>query len=411
MKVKIIRISTVPISLNILLKGQLKFLSKKFEIIGLSSQGNDLIEVGKREGIKTIAVDMERGINPLKDFISLVKLYNQLKKEKPIIVHSITPKAGLLTMLAGKMTGVPIRMHTFTGLIFPTRTGLTQKLLIKMDQLLCWSATNIYPEGNGVKQDLVKYKITNKPLKVLANGNVNGLDLEYFSKNNFSEETQAQLKKELNIQSNDFVFIFVGRLVGDKGINELVEAFQKLEIRDQKLGISSEPQISSLQSPISNSQSRIPKLLLVGPLETELDPLKEETLKEIKTNPNIINVGFQKDVRPYFAISNALVFPSYREGFPNVVIQSGAMELPSIVSDINGCNEIIVEGENGTIIPVKNAEAISIAMQKLMEDKAYYLSLKNNARPMIQSRYEQSVVWNALLDEYNSLINKLETRN
>ncbi|MGV0969254.1 glycosyltransferase family 4 protein [Empedobacter sp. ULE_I136] len=408
---KIIRTSTIPLSLNILLKGQLRFLANYFEVIGISSEGTDLKEIERREDIKTIAIQMERGISPIKDLISLFKLYVQFKKEKPQIVHSITPKAGLLTMLAGKMAGVPIRIHTFTGLIFPTKKGIMQKLLIKMDQLLCWSSTNIYPEGNGVKNDLIEYKITNKPLKVLANGNVNGIDLNYFSKDCNSEQIQSKLKKELGIQPDDFVFIFVGRLVGDKGINELVEAFQKLEIRDLKLGISSEHQISSLQSPISNSQSRIPKLLLVGPLETELDPLKEETLKEIELNKNIISVGFQKDVRPYFAISNALVFPSYREGFPNVVMQAGAMELPSIVSNINGCNEIIVEGENGTIIPVKNAEAITVAMQKLMEDKDYYLSLKNNARPMIQARYEQSVVWSALLDEYNSLINKLETRN
>lgn len=410
-RLKLIRITTIPLSLNVLLRGQLKFLSKRFDVIGVSSKGDDLIEVENREGVKTISVEMERGISPFKDLVSLFKLYQVLNKEKPQIVHSITPKAGLLTMLAGKMTGVPIRMHTFTGLIFPTRTGLLQKLLIKMDQLLCWAATNIYPEGNGVKEDLVNYQITSKPLKVLANGNVNGIDLNYFSKDCISEQIQSKLKKELGIQPDDFVFIFVGRLVGDKGINELVKAFQKLEIRDQKLGISSEPQISSLQSPISNSQSRNPKLLLVGPLETELDPLKSETLKEIETNPNIISVGFQKDVRPYFAIANALVFPSYREGFPNVVMQAGAMELPSIVSDINGCNEIIVEGENGTIIPVKNVEAISTAMQKLMEDKAYYLSLKNNARPMIQARYEQQVVWNALLDEYNMLIKKLDIKN
>jgi len=401
---KIIRTSTIPLSLNILLKGQLRFLANYFEVIGISSEGTDLKEIERREDIKTIAIQMERGISPIKDLISLFKLYVQFKKEKPQIVHSITPKAGLLTMLAGKMAGVPIRMHTFTGLIFPTRTGFTQKLLIKMDQLLCWSATHIYPEGNGVKQDLVKYNITNKPLKVLANGNVNGIDLNFFSKNNFSENDLSKLKNDLQISDNDFVFVFVGRLVGDKGINELVEAFQKLEI-------SSEPQISSLQSPISNFQSRIPKLLLVGPLESELDPLKEETLKEIENNENIISVGFQKDVRPYFAIADALVFPSYREGFPNVVMQAGAMGLPSIVSNINGCNEIIVEGQNGTIIPVKNTEAIKDAMQKMQSDLAYYQTLQINARPMIQSRYEQSVVWNALLDEYNMLIKKLDIKN
>lgn len=380
---KIIRTATIPESLLVLLRGQLQFLNNHFNVIGLSSSGDALHELEKQEKIHTITVNMERGISPLKDLISLYKLYVQFKKEKPIIVHSITPKAGLLTMLAGKMAGVPIRMHTFTGLIFPTRSGLMQKLLIKMDQLLCWAATNIYPEGNGVKNDLISYKITSKPLKVIANGNVNGIDLDHFNPNKYSDVAITELEKSLNINPNDLVFVFVGRLVGDKGINELVKAFSTLSVSDVKL-------------------------LLVGPFERELDPLKKETLHEIENNVNIISVGFQKDVRPYFAISNALVFPSYREGFPNVVIQAGAMELPSIVTNINGCNEIIIEGENGTIIQVKNNEAISNAMNKILNDKEYYERLKANARPMIKSRYEQSVVWNALLDEYNSLISKLK---
>ena len=382
MKTKLIRTSTVPESLYSLLKGQLQFLSQYYEIIGISSKGTFLDETSKRESVKVIGVAMVRGISPFNDLISLIGLYIQFRKEKPTIVHSITPKAGLLSMLAAKTAGVPIRMHTFTGLIFPTRTGAMQKLLIKMDQLLCWAATNIYPEGSGVKNDLISFNITSKPLKVLANGNVNGIDTHHFTPVQVSAEKQALLKHDLGIQPNDFVFIFVGRLVGDKGINELVEAF--------------------VQLPTPNT-----KLLLVGPFESELDPLQPETLKVIETHPNIISVGFQSDVRPYFAVSDCLVFPSYREGFPNVVMQAGAMELPSIVTDINGCNEIIIEGENGTIIPVKNIEAIKTAMQKMMNNKEFYLKLKENARPMIQSRYEQSVVWNALLEEYQMLIKDL----
>ena len=381
--VKIIRTSTIPLSLNILLKGQLKFLSDYFEVIGISSNGEELKEVNIREGVKVEAIEMERGISPLKDFVSLIKMYQQFKREKPTIVHSITPKAGLLTMLAGKFAGVPIRMHTFTGLIFPTRIGMMQKLLIKMDQLLCWAATNIYPEGNGVKSDLINFNITNKPLKILANGNVNGIDTTFFSRQQIDDHKQEKLKKELNIQPNDFVFIFVGRLVGDKGINELIEAFSKLKTQNSKL-------------------------LLVGPLESDLDPLQIFTLKEIENNPNIISVGFQKDVRSYFAISDVLTFPSYREGFPNVVLQAGAMEIPSIVSNINGCNEIIIEGKNGAIISVKNVEEILNAMSRISSDKEYYDFLKRNTRSLIQSRYEQSVVWNALLAEYNLLLSKLK---
>ncbi|SMP15508.1 glycosyltransferase family 4 protein [Chryseobacterium profundimaris] len=381
---KIIRTSTIPLSLNVLLKGQLKFLNGFFEIVGISSEGELLDEVKQREGIRTIAINMERGISPLKDLISLFRLYHILKSEKPAIVHSITPKAGLLTMLAGKMAGVPIRIHTFTGLIFPTKKGFIQKVLINMDRLLCSAATNIFPEGQGVKKDLINYKITSKPLKVIANGNVNGIDLNHFSAGKISEAQKEQLKKELNISESDFVFVFVGRLVGDKGINELVKAFSQISKNEER--------------------SKPVKLLLIGPLEEHLDPLQPETMEEIKNNPDILDLGFQKDVRPYFAISDALVFPSYREGFPNVVMQAGAMELPSIVSDINGCNEIIVEGQNGMIIPVKNSQKLKNAMETLLSDADLYHQLKMNSRPMIESRYEQSVVWQALLKEYKMLL-------
>lgn len=384
MKIKIIRTSTIPLSLDILLKGQLSFLSKKYEVVALSGNDENLKIVGQRECIRTISVEMKRKISILQDLKSFYHLYKVFKREKPVIVHSITPKAGLLSMLAAKLARIPIRIHTFTGLIFPTKTGGMQKLLIYMDKLLCWAATNIYPEGNGVKNDLSKFNITSKPLKVLANGNVNGIDVDFFSPRKISNENKVKLRNALNINENDFVFIFVGRLVGDKGINELITAFKKL-----------------LASTNNNIES---KLLLVGSLEIEFDPLLPEVLKEIQNNHNIISVGFQKDVRPYFAISNALVFPSYREGFPNVVIQAGAMGLPSIVSDINGCNEIIRQDENGMIIPSKNTESIFNSMLRLTSDKDYYKKLSQKSRLLITTRYEQSVVWNALLEEYDFLL-------
>ncbi len=387
---KLIRTSTIPLSLNVLLKGQLRFLNEFYEVVGITSEGQLLEELKQREGIKTIEVNMERGISPWKDLVSLCRLYKILKVEKPVIVHSITPKAGLLTMLAGKIAGVPIRIHTFTGLIFPTRKGAVQKLLIRMDQLLCWAATHIYPEGEGVKKDLINYRITSKPLKVIGNGNVNGIDLNHFSPEQITEEQKENLKKELNIQDTDFVFVFVGRLVGDKGINELVNAFSLLKKTE--------------------SPQRRSRLLLVGPLEQELDPLHLDILKEIENNPDILSVGFQKDVRPYFAVSHALAFPSYREGFPNVVMQAGAMGLPSIVSDINGCNEIIIENQNGVIVPVKDSEKLGEAMARMMLDQNYYDQLKINTRSMIQSRYEQSLVWEALLGEYNKLVKEREYR-
>lgn len=376
---KLIRVSTVPISLNILLKGQLEFLSRHYDLTAVSGAGPDLEEVKSREGVKVHALEMQRQISPVKDFKALLELYRYFKKEKPDIVHSITPKAGLLSMLAAKMAGVPVRMHTFTGLIFPTRTGAMQQLLIRMDRLLCTAATHIYPEGNGVKQDLMKYKITAKPLKVLANGNVNGIDLAWYDPALYSGEQNTALRTSLGIGEGDFVFIFIGRLVRDKGMNELLAAFTQL---------------------YAESAAKNMKLLLVGPLEQELDPVLPETLEKITGHPAVITTGFQPDVRPYLAAAQALVFPSYREGFPNVVLQAGAMGLPAVVTDISGCNEIIVEGKNGWIIPPKDAASLQNAMRRLTETPELYASTKQNARTMITTRYEQSVVWNALLEEY-----------
>ena len=380
MKSILFRTATISMSLNVLLKGQLNFLNRYYDVTAISGSDDFLLELKQREGVEVFDIEMQRQIAPVEDLKSLWKLYKYFAKEKPLIVHSITPKAGLLTMMAAKMAGVPIRMHTFTGLIFPSRTGLIQKVLINMDKLLCYCATNIYPEGKGVKADLIQYKITKKPLKILANGNVNGIDKDYFDPELYSSEDKIQLRNELGILENDFVFIFVGRLVRDKGINELIAAFLKLQSNSKKV-----------------------KLLLVGPFENDLDPLNIETIKAIHECNTIITVGFQEDVRPYYAFSDALVFPSYREGFPNVVLQAGAMGLPCIVTNISGCNEIIIEGQNGTIIPVKNESAIFNAMIQLSSDKDYYSVLKSNARKMITSRYEQQVVWEALLAEYKSL--------
>ncbi|OOV29271.1 glycosyltransferase family 1 protein [Flavobacterium sp. LM5] len=405
---KLIRTSTVPMSLDYLLKGQLAFLKSNYDVIAVSGHDERLESVAAREQVQTIAVEMQRAISPLKDLKSLWQLYLLFKREKPLIVHSITPKAGLLTMLAGYCARVPLRIHTFTGLIFPTKKGFLQQVLIFMDRLLCSCATHIYPEGQGVKKDLISYRITSKPLKVLANGNVNGIDTHFFSKEPLPLKEQVSLQHELGITDHDFVFVFVGRLVRDKGISELVSAFIKLKKERSKKEndeFKGEHQSENLFKEAVNSKTKFQniKLLLVGPFESELDPLEQKTLKAIASNTDIISVGFKKDVRPYFGISDCLVFPSYREGFPNVVMQAGAMGLPSIVTDINGCNEIIIEGKNGTIIPVKDTEALFQAMNKMMIDDAFRRQLQQKARQMIVSRYEQKVVWEAILAEYKEL--------
>ena len=373
---KLIRTSTIPASLENLLKGQLKMLSKYYNVLAVSSPGDDMETIEEREGVRTIAIPMERRISLIKDFISLIRLIVLFAKERPDMVHSITPKAGLLSMLAAWITRVPVRMHTFTGLVFPTATGKMQKLLIAMDRLTCFCATHINPEGEGVKRDLVNYNITSKPLHIIANGNVNGIDLEYFDKTPEVVEKACSYKKE-----GTFTFCFVGRMVRDKGINELVYSFLRLYQKDERV-----------------------RLLLVGPFEKELDPVLPEVEEHILHHPGICYMGYQNDVRPFLVASDALVFPSYREGFPNVVIQAGAMGLPAIVTDINGCNEIVLPDLNGVIIPSKDEQALYESMKYFASHPVEVERMAANARPLIASRYEQRIVWNALLDEYKSII-------
>lgn len=379
-KKKIIRIAAVAGSLGILLKGQLNFLSSYYDVIGVASDEKELKKIGERENIRVKTIRIDRQINIIVDLISLVKLYFLFKKEKPYIVHSITPKAGLVSMLAAYFAGVPHRLHTFTGLIFPTRTGISQKILIFFDKIICFCATNIYPEGKGVKEDLIQFKITKKELKILANGNVNGIDVSHFDPNLYPQKDIDKIKNEIGILPSDFVFLFVGRIVVDKGIHELIAAFTAIDKNHKNV-----------------------KLLLVGPFERDIDPIEPEVEIEIDQNPNIISMGWQNDVRSFFAVSNVFVFPSYREGHPNVVIQNGSMGKFSIVTDINGSNEIIEPNKNGTIIPVKDTKALTLEMENCLKNRVLFETPNASYRKMISEKFDHKIVWDAILNEYQSL--------
>ena len=373
---KIIRAATVSMS-TIFYKPIVKDLqSKGYEVVSVTSPGPELKELTDM-GVKCIEVSMERHISLTKDVKSLIELVKVFGKEKPAMVHSMTPKAGLLCMIAAWLTRVPRRVHTFTGLVWPTATGLSRKILMATDWLTCACATHVIPEGKGVMDDLQAH-ITKKPMKVLGYGNVKGVDMERFSRRADVMEVAKTIKKE-----GIFTFVFVGRIVGDKGINELVEAFIRL-----------------LQEKYET------RLILVGPYEENLDPVSTLTKERIDSTPQIEAVGpiFNDNLLPYYAASDCFVFPSYREGFPNTVMEAGAMGLPCIVTDINGSREIIVDGKNGVVIPSKDTDALYKAMKNMIEDQAAYSKMSDNARPMIESRFEQGFVRSCLLDFYDEIM-------
>lgn len=379
-KRRLIRITTIPLSLDKLLDGQLRYMSGFYDVTAISSDKPYLEKVGRKEGVGVFHLELTRKITPFKDLRAVLKLYRYYKKHRPFIVHTHTPKAGIVGMLAAKMAGVPHRLHTVAGLPLLEATGFKRKVLDFVEKMTYACATKVYPNSHGLREIIIKngYCAPSK-LKVLAGGSSNGIDTAHFSPDHFSHDGNLALRTSLGFGADDTVFVFVGRLVADKGINELVGAFQKLGALHQNV-----------------------KLLLVGTPESDLNPLHPETLKAMEMHPDICCAGFQSDVRPYLAISDFLVFPSYREGFPNVVMQAGAMGLVSIVSDINGCNEIITSGKNGLIVPVKNEDAVFQAMQKVMAEPQFFASLKPNARKMIVRRYDQQTVWEAILAEYRT---------
>ena len=374
---KIIRACTVPQSIGFVV-GMIPDLTKEYEVGVLSSPGEEWAMLDKYgDAVKRLEVPMERHISPLRDLRSLWRLVRVFRRERPDMVHSMTPKAGLLCMLAAWITRVPVRVHMFTGLVFPTATGLKRRILMATDRLTCACATHVLPEGEGVKRDLLDNGITRKPIKVLGYGNCRGIDLDRFDPT--LPEIQAEAAKLR--KSKVFTFIAIGRLVGDKGINELVAAFSRL-----------------------NRELPATRLILVGPQEKELDPLSPATLSEIESNPAIEAVGNQADVRPWLIAADCHVLASYREGFPNVVIEAGAMGLPQIVTDINGANEIIVEGKNGTIVPPRDSDALYQAMKRMINDPDWRPQLDANARQMIASRYEQGYVRRCLYDFYKEIL-------
>ena len=439
-------------------KGMLPDLMKKYEVVLLSSPGPEMDEAREQYGVRTIEIPMERHISPVKDFLSLCRLIWVFLRERPDMVHSMTPKAGLLCMTAAWLTRVPVRIHTFTGLVWPTSTGLKRRILMLTDAITCWCATHVIPEGEGVKADLMNNGITHKPLRILGYGNVMGIDMERFSVLSvecskecsvLSVECSGAKVKTQNSKLKTFTFLFVGRIVRDKGINELVEAFCRL-----------------------NSEKPETRLVLVGFYEQNLDPVSEETHRRIEENPNIIMAGERTgdDLVRSYAEADCFVFPSYREGFPNTVLEAGAMGLPCIVTDINGSREIITDifchadladladslttddtdifvqqitqildehelhklheysnststtddtdshgkiktknkklktKTNGIIIPPKDAEALYEAMKMMVTDDNMRGAMAKNARQMIESRFEQGFVRKCLYDFYEDIL-------
>jgi glycosyltransferase involved in cell wall biosynthesis len=368
--------------MNIILKGQLSYMNQYYDVVGVTSYDPKHFEdIKVREGIRMKIVNMTRSISPFKDLKSLWQLYRLFKSERPHIVHTHTPKAGLLGMIASRMARVPVRLHTVGGMPLMEINGSKRILLNMLERLTYGLANKVYPNSKGLEQFIIQEKFCARDkVQVLANGGSNGVNTDFFRPDfdHFNQPKKISLRKDIGIDKNDFVFFFCGRIAKEKGIAELLEAFEALQKQHENI-----------------------KLLLIGLLETHYGTLSPEVIVKLKENNAIIHPGRADDVRPYYAISDVFVLPTYREGFPNAVLEAGAMGLPQIVTDINGCNEIVEHNVNGLIIPVKDSGMLYESMKNLIENHALRSRLADNARKVIFDKFRCEFVWNAMKDEYD----------
>jgi glycosyltransferase involved in cell wall biosynthesis len=385
-KPRLLRITTVPISLKLLLRGQLSFFKGEgFDVLAVSANGPEIDSL-KQEGVPHQVVHMTRVISPFRDLVSLYQLIRLIQNFKPQIVHTHTPKAGLLGMMAAWICRVPVRIHTVAGLPLMERTGFVRWILILTERITYACASRVYPNSRGLKAFIEKNIHTSTPLRIIGKGSSNGIDTSFFSTTTDLESDALALRAKFAISENSIVFSFIGRIVRDKGINELLLAFDSI------------------------SREMDCKLFLGGPFEDELDPISEESRRLIAENKHVITLGYINDVRPILVASDVFVFPSYREGFPNVVMQACCMECPCIVSDINGCNEIIRHGETGLIVPAKNIEALTDAMRQLALDPRLRKTFADGARKFVVENFDQGFVWEEILREYRELLSGCDGR-
>lgn len=383
---KISIVLTVPLSIETWFKGQPRYLSQFYDIELITSDGSGIEKIKDYENVSITIMDFTRQINPIKDLTILFALWRHFRLRKPDMVYSITPKAGLLGMISAWLARVPIRLHLIVGLAYFGSEGKKRFLLKTIEKITYFFATHLY--ANSLRlPDIIRAELTSKPVHVIGYGSVNGVDTEYF-KETMSTDEKTSLRQSLSIKEDDFIILFTGRIVRDKGVNELVNAFERL----------------------CRTRSRM-HLLMVGDFEHHLDPLSPDTTHLIQTHPYIHTVPFQSDIRPYFSISDVLILPSYREGLPNVLIEGGSCGLPLIATDINGCNEVIIQGENGLLIPPKDTASILNALETLLDEPELYENLKKNARSSIINRYDQHRYWNALHREFETLLSVKSPRD
>jgi glycosyltransferase involved in cell wall biosynthesis len=378
----LLHITTVPMTLSFL-HGQTGYMrGRGFRVHALSSPGPELDAFTEREGVEVSAVEMSRRITPLRDLLAVGRLLRRLRRIRPAIVHATTPKGGLLGMIAAAVYGAPVRLYHIRGLNLLGATGWKRRLLWASDWLACRLAHQVLCVSHSVRQEAVKAGVCGPDkIKVLQRGSGNGVDaMGRFHPDAQDGSDRGRTRARFGIPEGAVVIGFVGRIVRDKGIVELVEAWKQLR--------QAYPQLH---------------LLLVGPFEPE-DPVPAATEAVLREDPRVHLAGLDWDTPPLYAAMDLVALPSYREGLPNVPLEAAAMRLPVVATRIPGCVDAVADGTTGVLVPPRDAISLAAALHAYIEDLDLRSRHGRAGRERVLREFRQEVIWEALYEEYCRLL-------
>lgn len=368
---KIFQLVTVSKSIT-LMKGQIEYLRDKgLDVHVVSSKGP---EQNTYSSDITHAVNMEREISLKNDFKSLFNMIKLFRKERPYIVNSGTPKAGLIGTLAAFITRRPVRIYTVRGLRLETVTGLKYKILYAMEKLAMYCSTDIIAVSESLKSKIVELELANKnKIKVLGYGSSNGVNLEKFDKkfDAIPNELQEQL-------SGNFVIGFVGRIVKDKGIKEVVEMFKMLQAKNLKV-----------------------KLLLLGNPEKD-DSISASDYQYLVDNHDVILAGHVSQPVNYFNHMDVLVSPTYREGFANVSLEAQCVEVPVITTRATGAIDTIEDNQTGFLVDVGESKELTEYVEYLINHPNVKNEMGKKGRKRVEEKFRNEVIWEHLETIYKN---------
>lgn len=378
---KIARVSTVPFFVLTQLKAQIDALASSGAAVTVIASYDEMSSQ-LAESTNYIPINIERKINPVKDFLSLISLVKVFRNKKFNVVHSTTPKAGLLCAIAGFLSGTEVRLHTFTGQPWVTMGGAKKLILKFCDKIIGLLNTHCYADSISQKNFLVSSGVIKaEKISVLGSGSLAGINLDRFDSSRYSVEELTDLRGELGIPEDSKILLFVGRVTPDKGVRELLSAFGEIVRTDKSVF-----------------------LILVGPFEADAENIvASATMDNLSRNLKV--VGYSNEPEKYMALADLLCLPSYREGFGTVVIEAAAMGTPTVGTDIYGLSDAIVNGETGILVPVRDPDSLKHAIVSILSDARLLEAMGEAARVRAITEFSANTCSELLINEYKRFFN------